>query len=285
MIARVVKDCFSQTGDDYHCSFWGHLILFAGFFPYISTQYRHRLQDLSLVSFLWESLYYTDGSQRQSEANLEFHEWLFGTRKSSTTDRPTVLDQSFYLGKTKVYPHHRPVRLSSCEYFLCLLWCSLFLQLGKVCLYWRLWCHSRESHIVQVACSHHRHQIAVAIHVIFLFLIHKLWTLSLFRLKAVTIFQSQCYCWLPWRCLLYSFTSRRSWNAKAFHWFVMNSFLPSVDVAIAYAARSNYDAYLSDCLQGSLLFKVSKCVSYDQPFSLLQVLVTVHLSQILSFEA
>lgn len=65
----------------------------------------------------------------------------------------------------------------------------------------------------------------------------------------------------------------------------MNSFLPSVDVAIAYAARSNYDAYLSDCLQGSLLFKVSKCVSYDQPFSLLQVLVTVHLSQILSFEA
>jgi hypothetical protein len=74
MIARVVKDCFSQTGDNYRCSFLGYLILFASFFPYISTHHRHRLQDLSLVSYFWELLYYTDGSQRQSEFNLEFHE-------------------------------------------------------------------------------------------------------------------------------------------------------------------------------------------------------------------
>ena len=63
-----------------------------------------------------------------------------------------------------------------------------------------------------------------------------------------------------------------------------NSFLPSVDAAIAYAVTLNYDAFLSDFQQQFLLFKVSECASYDPPFAL-RVLATKHLSQTLSFKA
>jgi hypothetical protein len=68
------------------------------------------------------------------------------------------------------------------------------------------------------------------------------------------------------------------------HLFVTKSFLPSVDGGIAYAARSNCGVIPLDSLYYSLLFKVSECVSCDQPFTL-QVLAIEHLSQTQSFKA
>jgi hypothetical protein len=65
---------------------------------------------------------------------------------------------------------------------------------------------------------------------------------------------------------------------------VTKSFLPSVDDVKSYAARSNCGVIPLDNLYYSLLFKVSECVSCDQPFTL-QVLAFEHLSQTQSFEA
>ena len=62
------------------------------------------------------------------------------------------------------------------------------------------------------------------------------------------------------------------------------SFLLSVDGDIAYAVRSNCGVIPLDILYYSLLFKVSECVSCDQPFTL-QVLASERLSQTQSFKA
>ena len=242
MKERVPKNAgwCSQSVDDWLCSCWWHPMLFAGSFLYISDHHHHLLlQYLSLVSFFWESLYYTDKSLIQCEVVLASHELPSGIHKSSKTDRPIALHQSSCLEKRKVYLHHRPGQLSSYEFIPHLPWCSQSLVLEKLCLCWPLWSHSHESRTIQVAYLHHHHQISAAIHAIFSFLAHMLSILALWRLRAITTFQFRCYCWLPLHCQRGNSISHRSWNARGFfRWFETKISPPSVDAEPAYAARS-----------------------------------------------